>query len=553
MNLDELENKEPLIKEFFTWLFDDERIINKQIILESEIDPALVPYYKDAHIYYPKQIANFINTRPMKRLSRISQLDLAVDEFPNAYHNRLEHSKGVYYRKLEEMLHNFQNPSWKKYIESNNMKLYLIAELIKMLAHDIGHLPLSHALEEAIFNCHGPHEPFGKRIMLEDSEIQSALMSISPELPSRLKDLYEQHILNFKEHDESNYDVDRYDYLYRDNLYAGTPIFIPYSHYETVHVCVNENGIPEENIDGSIIEKNTSPVTIDVYDYDSLRNLEHLLEIREKSYQNMYFSKNVHVRERTINTFFKCFLAYSSSSGKELRNFVTTLRTSDIDSVDLSLFLEWDDIKFYSEILDIAKNHEDSNIRLLASMLFPNMNNFLTMLHYQLNLGKKGQSYSEQDKQFLQSIKSLIQSTDTLSQNLKTPKFALSNTLIYPEDQPLPNSYTHLLDDELIYSSSIKLKVYNPKDPIYVRGATGKIYDLSKHPDRKCDWHTRISYMQSTYSYIPLLKLNGISDEQIEEMRTFCNSRSVAQPKYTNIFMKPSKVSTYVENDFLDL
>lgn len=553
MNLDELENKEPLIKEFFTWLFDDERMINKQIILESEIDPALVPYYKDAHIYYPKQISNFINTRPMKRLARISQLDLVVDEFPNAYHNRLEHSKGVYYRKLEELLHNFQNPSWKKYIESNNMKLYLIAELIKMLGHDIGHLPLSHALEEAIFNCHGPHEPLGKRIMLEDSEIQSVLMSISPDLPAALKDLYEQHILNFKEHDESNYDVDRYDYLYRDNLYAGTPIFVPYSHYETVHVCVNENGIPEENIDGSIIEKTTSPTTIDVYDYNSLHNLEHLLEIREKSYQNMYFSQNVHVRERTINTFFKCFLASPSSSGKDLRNFVTTLRTSDIDSVDLSLFLEWDDIKFYSELLDIAKNHENSNIRLLASMIFPNMTNFLTMLHYQLNLSKKGQSYSEQDKQFLQSIKSLIKSTDSLSQNLKTPRFALSNTLIYPEDQPLPNSYTHLLDDELIYSSRIKLKAYNPKDPIYVRDAIGKIYDLSKHPDRKCDWHTRISYMQSTYSYVPLLKLNGISDEQIEEMRIFCNSRSVAQPKCSNIFMKPSKVGTYVENDFLDL
>lgn len=553
MNLDKLENKEPLIKDFFTWLFDDERIINKQIILEKELDPALVPYYKDAYIYYPRQIANFINTRPMKRLARISQLDLAIDEFPNAYHNRLEHSKGVYYRKLEELLHNFQNPSWKKNIENNNMKLYLIAELIKMLGHDIGHLPLSHALEEAVFNCHGPHEMFGNRIMLEDSEIQSVLMSISPDLPSALKDLYEKHILNFKEHDESNYDVDRYDYLYRDNLYAGTPILIPYSHYETIHITVNENGFPEENFDGSIIEKTTSTNTIDVYDHDSLRNIEHLLEIREKSYQNMYFSQNVHVRERTINCFFKCFLASPSSSGKDLRRFVTTLRTLGIDNVDLSLFLEWDDIKFYTEILDIAKNHENTNIRLLASMIFPNMNNFLTMLHYQLNLSKKCKSYSDQDKQFLQSIKSLIKSTDTLSQNLKTPGFALSNTLIYPVNQPLPDSYTPLLDNGLIYSTKIKIKVYNPNSPIYVRDAKGKIYDLSKHPDRKCDWHTRISYMQNIYSYVPLLKLEGISDEQIEEMRTFCTCPSAFKPKCPNVFMKPSKVGTYVENDFLDL
>ena len=95
MNLENLENKEPLIKDFFTWLFDDNRIINKNVNLEQEIDFVLAPYYLDANIYYPKQISDFFNTRPMKRLGRISQLDLAIDEFPNLYHNRLEHYKGV--------------------------------------------------------------------------------------------------------------------------------------------------------------------------------------------------------------------------------------------------------------------------------------------------------------------------------------------------------------------------------------------------------------------------------------------------------------------------
>ena len=99
MNLESLENKEPLIRDFFTWIFDDYRIINKDVILEKEIDLALVPYYKDAHIYYPKQFSIFFNSKPMKRLARISQLDLVIDAFPNAYHTRLEHSKGVYYRK----------------------------------------------------------------------------------------------------------------------------------------------------------------------------------------------------------------------------------------------------------------------------------------------------------------------------------------------------------------------------------------------------------------------------------------------------------------------
>ena len=287
MNLENQENKEPLIRDFFAWIFDDYRISNKDVILEKEIDLSLVPYYKDAHIYYPKQFSNFFNSKPMKRLARISQLDLVIDAFPNAYHTRLEHSKGVYYRKLEEMLHNFQNPLWKKSIESTNMKLYLLAELIKMLGHDIGHLPLSHALEEAIFNCHGPHEVVGKRIMLEDSEIQSFLKSISPDLPIALKELYEKPILNFEKHDESNYDVDRLDYLYRDNLYAGTPIYIPYSHYQSVPVLIDDSGFPKIGPDGSILTDDSSDVSIDVYDYKSLRSIEHFLELREKSYKNI--------------------------------------------------------------------------------------------------------------------------------------------------------------------------------------------------------------------------------------------------------------------------
>ena len=105
-----------------------------------------------------------------------------------------------------------------------------------------------------------------------------------------------------------------------------------------------------------------------------------------------------------------------------------------------------------------------------------------------------------------------------------------------------------------IHMPSGPIKAYNPKEPIYVRDVNGKIYDLSHHPDRKCDWHAKISYMDNIYSYIPFLRLNGISDEQIEEMRSFCDWQPASTPKCKSIFMKPSKVSKYlVENDFLDL
>ena len=556
MNLESLENKEPLIRDFFTWIFDDYRIINKDVILEKEIDLALVPYYKDAHIYYPKQFSNFFNSKPMKRLARVSQLDLAIDAFPNVYHTRLEHSKGVYYRKLEEMLHNFQNPLWKKSIESNNMKLYLLAELIKMLGHDIGHFPLSHAFEQIIYSHHGPHEDFGKRIMLEDDEIQSFLCSISDDLPITLEELYDKSILNFKNHDESNYDVDRLDYLYRDNLYAGTPVFIPYLHYQSVPVLIDDSGFPKTCPDGSILTDDSSNIYIDVYDYESLHNIEHFLEIREKSYKNIYFSKKVHVRENSINSLLKAFLASSSQSGKDLRKFVNILQSCDIDDVDLSLFLGWDDIKFYSEIFDIAENHEDPNIRLLATMTIPNIKSFLIMIHYQLNLNNKTLNYSEQDKQFLQKIRALITGQGTLSRNLKSPNFTLENTLVYPESEIFPVKYNTFLDSGLIHSTRVKIRAYNSKEPIYIKGANGKIYDLSHHPERKCDWDDRISYVQNIYSYIPFLKLNGVSDEQISEMQDFCSSSPTLidfKNRTNSIYMKPYQIARYNEFDFLEL
>lgn len=103
------------------------------------------------------------------------------------------------------------------------MKLTLIAELIKVAGHDIGHFPLSHAFEEQVFQTHGAHEIIGQRLMLENPEIQSVLLSISDDLPEVLSSLYSKPVLNFSAHDESSYDVDRLDYVSRDALYKEIP------------------------------------------------------------------------------------------------------------------------------------------------------------------------------------------------------------------------------------------------------------------------------------------------------------------------------------------
>ena len=274
-------------------MFDDSRISNPSINISKEIDLSLCPYYYDPYIYYPEQIKAFFDTPVMKRLGKISQLDLTINDYPNAYHNRLEHSKGVYYKKLEEFLYNYQNPSWKKYIEDNNLKLYLLAELIKMAGHDIGHPPLSHAIERETIGRSGLHEEIGQRIMLENPDIQQTLLSISPEFPQVLANLYNKNTLNFREHDESNYDVDRLDNLNRDNLYFGNKINLPLQQYQTICVEKDENGIPKTNPDFSISETNSGNSYIDVYDFSSLSEIEKTLLTRLSGYSNAYMSSKV--------------------------------------------------------------------------------------------------------------------------------------------------------------------------------------------------------------------------------------------------------------------
>ena len=409
MKIKDLHSKEPLIQEFYTWLFDDHRILNKDVILEQEIDLALASYYNDPNIYYPKQIAAFFDTKAMKRLGRISQLDLAIDEYPNVYHNRLEHSKGTYYRKLEEMLFNFENPFWRKNIENNNLKLYLIAELIKMAGHDIGHPPLSHGLEIIMFSHRGIHEDIGQRIMLEDSEIQTVLRNISPDLPKILSELYNKPILNFNEHDDSNNDVDRLDYLVRDSLYTGNLLHLSHSNYETISIKLDNNGKPSTNADGSIKLSQHSTSTIDVYPFSSLSDIENFLESRIEGYQNIYFLPTTTIKEKTILAFFEAFLESSSQSGKPLRDYINKMSSSNINSFDLSLFKDWDDIKFYAQIIDIAKNHENNDIRDLAIMTIPNITSFLNMIYSHLEIYAQNRTYSDEDRQFLYELKSVIQ------------------------------------------------------------------------------------------------------------------------------------------------
>lgn len=548
LKLENMDSKEEAFQDFFEWLYDDERISHKNVELHSEIDLSLCHTYSDGNIYYPTEFKSFFETKAMNRLGRVSQLGLAVTHFPNLYHNRLEHSKGVLNKKIEELFYNYQNPVWKKYIENNNLKLHLIAELIKMAGHDIGHPPLSHAMEEQVFNSRGPHEEIGSRIMLENKEIQSVLLTISPDLPNVLAQLYEKDLLNFKNHDESSYDVDRMDYLSRDSLYLGYHSNLTTQNYESICVETDENNIPISNSDNSIKISESGRTYIDVYDFSSLPEIEKALLLREDRYKDVYMSKYVHSAERCISRFLEAFLSSNDYvAGSNLKDLLTYLKNTKIEDIDINnKYIEFDEIMLYSELLDIAEKHSDSNIRLLATMIIPNMDSFLNLLYSHLKVYSNKKDFSEDDKDFLKRIKDLIKSDSELARNLKDKDFLNKNTLMFPEDIEFP------YDEELLIQRNIKIKSYKKSEPIYVKDSTGRIFELSTHPNRSYDWENKESYLHLRFSHIPYLRYKGLSEEEIEHLKSI--SKTNDTPKLgPDVNMSPLSRGHSMEDVFLEL
>lgn len=545
--LEDMNSKKEVFQDFFEWLYNDDRIIDKNVKLHSEVDLSLCHTYSDSNIYYPTQFQDFFETKAMNRLSRISQLGLAITHFSNLYHNRLEHSKGVLNKKIEELFYNYQNPLWKKYIEQNNLKLHLIAELIKIAGHDIGHPPLSHAMEEQIFGSRGVHEEIGNRIMLENEDIQNVLSSISSDLPSILAELYEKDFLNFKNHDESSYDVDRIDYLSRDSLYLGYNLNLPTQKYESICIETNENNIPICNSDNSIKTSNLGTTYIDVYDFSSLPEIEKALLLREDRYKDVYMSKYVHSAERCISRFLDAFLSSPSKYiGSDFKEFLTYFKSIEVEDIDLDKFIEFDEIQLYSKLLNIAEKHQDANIRLLATMIIPNMDSFLNLLYSHLQVYSRKKDFTESDKEFLKEIKHLIKSDSELACNLKDKDFLNKNTLVFSEDVEFP------YDKELLTDRTIKIKSYKKSEPIYVKDSTDKIFELSNHPNRSYDWANKESYLHLRFTHIPYLQYKGLSEEEITHLKEI--SKSNGKPKLDiDVSMKPLKVGHSMEDVFLEL
>lgn len=143
-----------------------------------------------------------------QRLRRIKQLGLTDFVYPGALHTRFHHALGAMHL-MSLALRTLKDKGVKISAAEGE------AALAAILLHDIGHGPLSHALETAIFQD-VPHEQLSLYLMQRlnkqfHGRLERAIRIFQGE--------YERPF--FHQLVSSQLDMDRLDYLNRDSFYTG--------------------------------------------------------------------------------------------------------------------------------------------------------------------------------------------------------------------------------------------------------------------------------------------------------------------------------------------
>lgn len=182
-----------------------------------------------------------VDSIPFQRLRNIHQLAMSYLIYPGATHKRFEHSLGVMElaSRVFDIVSNQDNihPIVRELIPEISVKAKLgywrSALRMAALCHDLGHLPFSHAAEEALLADGWNHEKITVEF-IRSEEMKQIWESMTP--PLRVEDIVKLAVGQKKLKDtrfsdweallseiitSDAFGVDRIDYLLRDSHHTG--------------------------------------------------------------------------------------------------------------------------------------------------------------------------------------------------------------------------------------------------------------------------------------------------------------------------------------------
>ncbi|TVT39151.1 HD domain-containing protein [Hymenobacter setariae] len=278
-----------------------------------------------------------------QRLRRIQQLGLTNFVYPGALHTRFHHALGAMHL-MQLALRTLKDKGVKISAAEGE------AAQVAILLHDIGHGPLSHALETSIFQD-VPHEQLSLYLMERLNEQFPGRLTLAMEMfqGSYGREFFHQLV-------SSQLDMDRLDYLNRDSFYTGVEEGRPGAdRLIKMLQVVNERLVLEEK---------------------AVYSVENFLVSRRLMYWQVYLHKAVtsaeqmviRVMQRARDLARAGVPVPGSSCLTYFLGRAVTLAEFQEDSDILNRFVQLDDIDIWGAIKSWT-SHEDKVLSFLAQSL----------------------------------------------------------------------------------------------------------------------------------------------------------------------------------------
>jgi HD superfamily phosphohydrolase len=278
-----------------------------------------------------------------QRLRRIQQLGLTNFVYPGALHTRFHHALGAMHL-MQLALRTLKDKGVKISAAEGE------AAQVAILLHDIGHGPLSHALETSIFQD-VPHEQLSLYLMERLNEVFPGRLTLAMEMfqGSYGREFFHQLV-------SSQLDMDRLDYLNRDSFYTGVEEGRPGAdRLIKMLQVVNERLVLEEK---------------------AVYSVENFLVSRRLMYWQVYLHKAVtsaeqmviRVMQRARDLARAGVPVPGSSCLTYFLGRAVTLAEFQADSDILNRFVQLDDIDIWGAIKSWV-SHEDKVLSFLAQSL----------------------------------------------------------------------------------------------------------------------------------------------------------------------------------------